>query len=520
MLNSAARAMAGRPPFSWRQALLVLMVLAMGVLTGLAAGLGSTLLVILVGSLMVAPWVLLMPTTWMIGLLAFMATVGFGCLQYFGRVNQAHWIPTLLLAALLIRATFDGLRIQPRSQAAPFVNPLAACLLAFVAVVLVSALTNASDPMQVLVGFRHYLFPLALVMAVLNCGAPERFWLQIFRGIPWLMLLQLPLCFYQYFFVEKARGAKVFGAVGIAWDAVVGSFGGNPDGGGASGALAVFLSFGIAATLILRRQGLIGPRMAWASIAAALLCSVLAEIKVLVIFLPLALLLVQRRQILGSPIRLAGWALGAVLLAVALQLAYQSLHYGASQKRVEESWTEKLDRLSRFEQDTRFFNRLTGEVSRVGGLLLWSDEHLARTPGPRTWVGWGPAASKSSTLFGVGPAARSHEFSLTTSSATQLLWDLGLVGLLLFGGACALGVGQGLRQARRLGAGSGGRVALAELSALGCLLVLAGLLYNGDAVNSPSVQTLLALCLGLVLWLRRQPAEPGGRVGSPSVAAG
>lgn len=504
----AVQPAAPRRRTTFRQAALMLMMLLMAALVGIAAGLGSLYLSVLIGSLMIVPWVLLMPTTWLVGILVFMAVVGAGCLQYFARVGQAHWIPTLLLATLLVRAAFDSLRVTPRAPSRPTFGALAICLIAFAVLVVVSALVNASDPMQVLVGFRHYIFPLALVVAVLTAGASLKYWAQMARGVPCLMVLQLPLCLYQYFFVEKARGAKVFGAVGIAWDAVVGSFGGNPDGGGASGALAVFLSFGLAYTLVLRREGLISRRLAgWAVFAAVVSC-LLAEIKVIVVFVPLSMLLVYRRSVLRSPVILIGWLVGILAMTGVLLAAYQFLHYGASTKRYEQTWSDKLDEASHSETDLRFYNRLTGEVSRVGGLVLWADENLVHAFGPQALVGWGPAASKTSTLFGAGPAARTHQYNLTTSSGTQLLWDLGLGGFGAFGLACVLALVSGVREAARLRPHAAAYAALGEFCALGCLIGLAGLLYNGDAINNPAVQILLALCMGLGLWLPRQQPGP------------
>ena len=502
---------------SWAGIWVMLLVLPLALLAGLVAGTGSKTFFVLVLGMVLAPWVLLMPSTWLLALLLAMATVGAGCLQYFGRISQAHWIPTLLLAVMMLRIPFDALRARSGGDEPVRIGGLSAVLMAFVLVFLASAAINLVAPMQFLVGLRHYVFPLALAVAVVQARADPRFWAGVLRGIPWLMLLQVPLCAYQYLFVERSRSEQAFGAVGISWDAVVGSFGGNPEGGGASGALALFLSFGVAATLVLRRSGLIGRALAAASLLACALCALMAEIKVLVVFLPLALLLVNRQRIFSSPVSLLGWVLSTALLTVVLLQAYNFIHYAKRSGGQSATVAESLSTSIKAERDPRFFNPLTGEVSRGGAVLLWSDYNLGSALSPYSLVGWGPAASKISTLFGVGSAAKGRRFTLTTSTGSQMLWDLGLLGLGLFFAVGGFTVRQGLQQARRWAAlpAAGGappvQWAVAEVAALGAWLCMAGVFYNGDAINNPAVQVLLALCVGWVLWLHRQPSAAPAR---------
>ena len=491
-----------RRPRSWP---LLLAVLPLAALAGMVAALGSPPLLILVLAIVLAPWLLLMPMTGLLSLLIFLAVLGAGCLQYFAKVHQAHWLPTLLLVLLALRIPLDALRTQRSSgQAAPRLSLLGGLLIGFVALVGVSAVLNLVQPMQLLVGLRHYVFPLALVVAVLQTQAGTAFFSRLLRWLPWLMLIQLPLCAYQYFFVAQGRVQTAFGGVGIGWDAVVGSFGGNPEGGGASGALALFLALGVAGSLLLQQAGQISRRLAWASHAAVAGCALFAEIKVLIVFLPLALLILQRRQLLRSPLAALVWAGSTAVLGFALLQAYNLMHYGQGDGR-SVSAEESVEMMMKAERDPRFYNPLTGEVSRIGALLLWSDDNLARRFGMQALIGHGPAASKVSSLFGVGSAVKGKRYTLTTSTASQMLWDLGLSGLLLFAGTLGLALREALRQAQ-LHRQEPERWALAEFAALGLGLSLIGLFYNGDAINNPAVQVLLSLCLGLVLVLRRQRA--------------
>lgn len=500
---------------------LLIAVLGFAVLSGMVMALGSIQLAILIVGIIIAPVVLLMPSTTLIASLLLLSTVIAGCLQYFLRVDQAHWLPAMLLAAMLARIPLDALRGSHAGQRLEGFTLLGSLILVFAAVVFVAALVNLSSVMQSLVGFKHYIFPLALIAAVVQAGAQREFWLQLWRAVPWLMLLQFPACLYQYLFVEKSRGSELV-ATGISWDAVVGTFGGNPDGGGASGVLALFLCFGLIAVLALRRAGLTSPGLAWWAFVAIAASMLLAEVKVVIVFLPLAVLVYQRKRVLKSALSAIAWSVATMAFVIALLMAYSVLHWQSKHSRPYEI-EDTFNYVFKAESDARFYNRLTGEVSRGGALLLWSDENLVRNISVQTLIGNGPASSKVSTLFGQGSAARKYQFSLITSAASMMLWDLGLLGMLCFTSIVGVAFWRAISLCSQLKADPQS-VAVAESVAAALVLIMAGLFYNNDAVNHPAVQSLLALSLGLVINMQRQinaakrapnRFSPGGRLASP-----
>ena len=472
-------------------------------LAGMVMGLGSFPLTILIVGIIVAPAVLLMPATGLISLLLILSVVVAGCLEYFLRVSQAHWIPSLLLAAMLVRVPLDALRPAPLVQGSSRISLIGLLIGTFIAIVFAAALVNLAPVMQSLVGLKHYIFPLALVAAVAQSRIGRQYWLALLKGVPWLMLLQMPVCIYQYVFVEKAHAATTMRAGAISWDAVVGTFGGNPDGGGASGALALFLCFGLVAVMALRRSAEISAALARASYVAIAVSMLLAEIKVVIVFLPLAILVYQRKRILKSFFSASIWALGTGLFVLTLFSAYNLIHWQiASDKPLDIEGM--FSYVFKAEEDSRMYNDMTGEVSRGGALLLWADEQTSAGASPsEALVGNGPASSKYSSLYGNGTAASRHAFTLTTSAITMMLWDIGLLGVLVFLGIAGVAFLRGLALSEAFESDPA-MLAVSESVLVALALVGAGLFYNNDGVNQPAVQVLLALCIGLVLVLDRQ----------------
>jgi len=491
---SGARRSRSSPANAW---LLPLVMSLLAGFAGMVIALGSLPLSMLVVALIVGPAVLLMPATGLISLFLLMSTVIAGCMQYFLRIEQSHWLPALLLIAMFVRLPVDAFRHSARNTGLGGLSGLGLVLLVFGTLVIGSALVNLSPPMQVLVGLKQYVFPLALIATIVFAGAKWGYWLRVWRMVPWLMLLQLPLCLYQYIFVEKGSAAS-FGALGIAWDRVVGSFGGNPEGGGSSGALAMFLCFGFVATLALRRGGYISGRLTWAACVAALASVFLAEVKVVAVFLPLALLVYYRRHVMRSVGSFLLWSLSSLLFVAALLVAYQVLHYSDKGSRsIDLAATFSYS--TRAEKDITMYNRQTGEMSRLGALVTWGQENVGAGKMVETLIGYGPAASKTfSSLFGQGAEARKHPFQLQVSTASALLWDVGLLGTGCFALLFAFGFVQALRLANRLADSAPLQSGLMDIAAVAIALTSVGLIYDASSLFVAPVQMLSSWAIGLV----------------------
>lgn len=489
----------------------LILIVLIAVVFGLGASTGSLQIFMLLTGALFVPVVLAVPSTWLVSIQLLLVTVIAGSLEYFGKLQQANWLPTLIFMALLLRVSTEMFGSTGRQNSAGLkIAPLSAAVFVYLGLIVASAGFNAVPAMQGLVGMRHYLFPLSLTAVVALAAIPDSFWVRAWRWLPWLVILQFPVCLYQSLFVARGREHK-FNATGISWDAVVGTFGGNADAGGASGALALFLCFGIVSVVALRRAGLVSKRLAIATYLAGIGSMLLAEVKVVAVFLPLAFLILNRVGILRSGVKAIAWMVATAVFVAALLIAYNLIFWKGKTTRSGDL-QETITYVLKAEKDLRFVNRLTGEVSRFGAILIWSDENIARGDVAHALLGYGPAASKISSLFGYGSAARKHSFQLTTSTLSTALWDIGLLGVLAYFAIIALAFVAVCRRATQLVGSRPAIAAVLNSAAIAVGLIAVGTAYNSDALNHPAAQAMLALAAGLALRRWLPTPQPVGSV--------
>ena len=476
----------------------------LAVLSGMIASQGISPLVLIEVGIILSPLVLLTtPEAMLTGSLAFGFIVA-GLVQYFGRIDQIHWLVALLFLTMLARLPLVIFSQASVNEIRRF-TLISVCLLSFCAMAILSIGVNASPPMQAIVGLKHYLLPLALTGLISFGRFTPNFWLKVWRWIPNLLLIQLPVVLYQYLFVATGR-VNVSAAQGISWDAIVGTFGGNPDGGGASGALAFFLCFGIVATLALRRGMLISAAHAWGSIASAVLVIVLAEIKVVVVFLPVAVLAYRRREVFRSVPSAFGWVVGTGLFAPGLLALYSVIHWSQSGLHLN-SLSDIFDYVFKAESDVRYSNRESGELSRSAALFMWWSEHVNSNDYVHALFGHGPAATKISATIGVGEVASLYQVHLNTSTLSALLWDIGFIGTTALLAALSAAVFVAFSNAKNLAAKSPALCAIYEGCGVGALLLIVDLPYNLDVMSNAAVQMTMATVFGIVLSTNRLNAQ-------------
>lgn len=433
----------------------------------------------------------------LIGSLLGLSFLVVGQLTFFAGVSQAVWLPYLLLVLISVKCLMEAFRPQAAPVRLPTSAP-GALLLLFLLVFAASAVVNRVGPLPLLVAAKNYLFPWFLTLLMLQTlVAPEalrRVWLFFL----WLVPLQLPFALVQHFVFARLPGAS--------WDAVVGTFGGNFLRGGGSGGMAICVGFGLLLALALRRAGQIGRGLLLTVWLSGLATIALAEVKIFFLMLPVGLVLLLRRELLRHPLRALSGLLGGLLLLGAVGWVYQQV-YSETLNRTR-TVEGLLDYAFQAESDPYLFNPVTRELSRSGALLMWAryndlDDH-------RAWLGHGPAASRESATLGQGGLTRKYPFTLTTSTASTLLWDTGLAGLGAFLLVCASAGLVALRLARRRERdGQAWQAATLEAAGVMLLLELPLAFYNRDAIDVPARQVLLAFLLGHVLMCRRGPPGQG-----------
>lgn len=478
-----------RPPLRLGAIALLIFVLAFGALGGVATALMGPLATIVFAGLVLGSAGLLVPLPWLVVALVALSFLITGQLIYFARLEKALWFPFLLGALLLLRFPLDS-ALRRRGTAATAVQRSGNALLTgfmsiYFGALVASTLINASPPLQVFVSAKEYVFLWSLYALIAAGLIKPALVARLWAVLPWLMLLQLPLVVYQRFVIMPRRvGPSEF-------DAVVGAFGGDPSGGGLSSVMGFFSIIGIITVIARWRAGLAPGWQALVLGASGAIGIALAEIKFMVILLPIAFCLLFIRELGRRPLQSIVMIVVGLSLSSGILFAYK-LQYGPK-FRGGTSVAEYVEEKFRQNTEGDQIDMHNGEIGRITAILLWYKKHDIRDPMPML-LGHGAGSSRAGSLV-VGVVQQNYAFSLTRSAVSVLLWEVGVIGTLAFVGilisACLMLFRQGADTSR-----SAETRATSASMAVAVAILVASLVYDKSLVSVHQILIMLMLCLG------------------------
>lgn len=471
---------------------LTLGYICLAALFGLAVPIFGPLVPAIVGAIALGILTLALAPVTIVWMMLILVLLVVGQFTFFLGINKALWLPYFLLLLILVKFAMEQFHPAPATRRQPGWSSLAICMVLFILCFLMAAMANGTDIASAAVAAKNYIFPWFLTALVATAVRDTKDFRRLWLFLLGVVFVQLPLAIPQHFHYAKLNRETNL-------DAVVGSFGGNMNFGGASGAMATFLVFGILLAAALYRRRQISLTLLTAVVLTALATVALAEVKIFFLALPLGLAFMFRQQLLRNPAKtLLIGIVGAGLLA-ALLTSYQ---YTTSDRLGKARTLDGyLEHALATESDPYYYNPITRELSRAGAILTWA--RYNQLSDPHFYLGHGPAASRHSQTLGVGVAARKYPFTLTTSSASTILWDIGIAGLALFLAMLLAAATTALRLAP-----AAPPMERAALESIGTMLLLALPLsfYNRDLIDTPAIQTLLAFWIGYILLCRRNLA--------------
>lgn len=475
-------------------ALVLVLVLFFAMFGGLLVALfgmpAAALVVVMIGGVVA----FMLPLRHVVGLMVVTAFLVVGQLLYFARIEKSFWIPFLFGFLLLLRLPAELMRRKLTDPLqAPFRPHLSGwiigCLVVYFAALIGSTLINLNPPFQVLLSAREYFFIWGLY-AVLASGLinPDLL-VRAWRWLPWLLPLQLPLVLYQRFVVAARRSVVSLGG-GSPWDAVVGAFGGDPNGGGASGSMGLFVVFAMALVTMRWRKGEL--RLGhWALImVSGLAALVLAEVKFAVLMLPIVMVFSFRRELTSRPIA----AIGILVVMFGLTGAMFGLYkYQYSNNYVERHYGGYSDEVLKGAFDTTALGGARAEMSRAAAITFWYAQQNSVVD---ALIGHGMGATRKGATA-VGEVAAKYPFIVARSTLAVLLWECGLIGCLALVAALAGAYFLAYRLSSDERLASSEQHLLVVVSA-GIMLTVAELPYNTDLLYTAQMQILLMLLLAQV----------------------
>lgn len=219
-----------------------------------------------------------------------------GTVQYFTGVVAVLWLPFFMVLVMVVLLMMQS-RQQPLALSAREKVVLALYLtfiiLSLCATVLQSGIVTA------IVGFKNEL-ALSLVMFCMLLGMFRESQLhRLTQLFYWLFYVQFPLAIYQVLVVVPKRVA--LRGEDEKWDSVVGTFGGDPMGGGNTAAMGMFCLLIMLLKVSEFKHGICSFKSMAAHIVLAFFLCVVGEVKFVILLSPflLALLWIMPAYVSG-----------------------------------------------------------------------------------------------------------------------------------------------------------------------------------------------------------------------------
>ncbi|MFB0712485.1 capsular biosynthesis protein [Buttiauxella noackiae] len=354
-----------------------------------------------------------------------------GVVQYFTGVLAVLWIPfflTLLMFSLLVMQTrYETLQLD-KQETIVLTLYLIFLVMAGVSTILQEGVTDA------IVGFKNEI-ALSLIMFCLLLGfCRESQVYRVTKTLYWIFYAQFPMILYQLLFVVPQRVAA-YGEED-KWDSVVGTFGGDPMGGGNTAAMGLFCLLIMLLKISEFKHGLTTFKsMALHIILGFGLC-IVGEVKFVILLSPILMCWVwlmpsyvkgmSKVNLKALLLIFAGMALLITFAIIILAAGYSSA-FGSDP--TESSLSVFLSSLD-YILDPNYILP-SGEIGRFTTLTFWlRNNDLWGLSG--TLFGYGLNATNSGSIVSPGFLNLTYNLILDSTSLSMLLWEVGAVGTVLF----------------------------------------------------------------------------------------
>ncbi|HAF01924.1 MAG TPA: hypothetical protein DCO68_08325 [Methylophilaceae bacterium] len=401
----------------WFKILFLLFATFLALVFGLISLTANPILIGLAVGLVVGVFLLGVPkkVIWMVLIIGLAAPTVFNLLG--SGLSRMQWAVSLMGMLLLVPGIFNLINLNPnQKKSVPLFIWVA---LAFMLFAVFSTLLQLHSKSELIGGFKRYFQAFGLMLALASMPLERKDfddWLKLLLGIA---LLQLPFALYERLILVPKRGGIDLGG-GQATDVVAGTLGISMEGGSPNSVMVILVLTAFAFIFARWRQGLLSATYFGVLSALILLPLALGETKVVIVLFPVMAFTLLRKEILKTPV--AAIVSFAVMVLITIGLAY--LYF------------EIMLNTDLVKGVLGMYEYTFGDKYGYGTLLLNRGTALTFWWSAHDWI------DPVSILFGHGLgssygleghiAQMYYKFGIATTTASSILWDLGIAGLALY----------------------------------------------------------------------------------------
>ncbi|MGF1906866.1 capsular biosynthesis protein [Aliivibrio salmonicida] len=356
-----------------------------------------------------------------------------GLTQYFTGISSVLWLPFLLafsmVGLLLLQVRYSPLDLDHKEMIT-LVLFLGFFGLAIVSTFLQNGVTTT------IIGLKNELALSLILFCLLLRFCRESQIYRVTKALYWIFYAQFPVILFQVLVVVPKR-VTAFGEF-EKWDSVVGTFGGDPMGGGNTAAMGLFCLLIMLLKLSEYKHGLTTLKSTILHIGAAFILCILGEVKFVILLSPILLAYVWLtpsyiKGMKSYDLKIILAIVGGMLLLMSIAIMLLSLSYSSAFGGAADPTKGPLDIFIgslEYIFDPNFIMP-SGRLGRMTTIFFWL-EHNDLYGIPSVLFGYGLNTTNAGSAMSPGFLNNVFNVILGTTSLSVLLWELGIIGTVFF----------------------------------------------------------------------------------------
>lgn len=404
-------------------------------------------------------------------------------------LSRMLWAISMLALLLWVPGTLNIVSIDPNKKQAPPLFVWVAVIYALYAVIATGLQMYSVG--ELFGGFKRYFQAFGLMLALATMPLIRKdfeLWLKIMFGVA---LLQLPFAAFERVVLVAIRGGVAAGG-GQATDVVAGTMGANLEGGSPNSIMVTFVIIAFSFLISRWKEKLIDATPTLLISMLLLAPLLLGETKVVVLMLPLMVLVLLRKDVVREPTKYLPILLLFFIVTAMLMFFY--VYY-----LLDSTLLEALDDALAYNFQEGGYG--TSLLNRTTVMTFWWGLHGWHDP-VSFLFGHGLGSSYGSGLDAGHVAQFYPGYAINLTTVSSLLWDLGVVGLVLYLSIYVIAwlqIGQVWKQSKS-------QLIKADCMAIqsSIALTLLFIIYSDSQVNLLVHEIIIAFVLGYAAFICKE----------------